>query len=189
MLPETLAHLKEHNFLRGDHPDRDGLADGCLGLLLERPVETADEDEIQAKALIVPELRYRLLGAGVNEDVERELEMLLGPLVSLKPEAKVQDKLENGFVLCAKSVTRKLGNNGEGTITINRKGRFVTSVPELIEQYFWLPQYERLTRDAEGLNKRLELGTRRQPALNARRQPMISQAHEKLQLELPLQTS
>ena len=186
MLPETLNHLREHGFVRGDQADRAQLADRCRELLLAKPVGSADEAEIQEKAIIVAELRYSLLGEAANEDVERELDLLITPLVG--GNGLVQKGLENGYVLCAAQVTRKLGNNGDGTITIKRRGRFVSSDPAAIEQYFWAPAMQRLSSAMETVKSRLELGTRRQPELAARQQPTIAKAHEQMTLELPLRT-
>lgn len=186
MLPETLSHLREHGYVRGDQADRAKLAEGCRDLLIGKPVGSADEAEIQEKALIVAELRYTLLGEAENEDVERDLDLLITPLVGAG--GIVQKSLENGYVLCAAQVTRKLSHNGDGMITIKRRGRFVSDNPDAIELYFWQPAMARLSSGMETVKGRLELGTRRQPALATRQQPAIAKMHEKMQLELPMET-
>jgi hypothetical protein len=185
MLPETLSHLKQHGFLRGEEQvDRAELAEACMAILTRQTVSTAAE--IQEKALIVPELRHQLFGQAQSEDVEAELDAILAPLTG--PKGHVQDKLENGFVLCSAQVSRKLSNNGGAEITIKRNGRFVTSVAELIEEHYWKPGYERLIAGMKALNNRFELGIRRQPALASRRQPMVAQTHDQLAIEMPRQS-
>jgi hypothetical protein len=186
MLPETLSQLREHGLVRGDQADRVEIADRCREQLLAKPVAAAEEAEIQEKALIVAEMRYTLLGEAANEDVERELDLLITPLVG--GNGLVQKSLENGYVLCAAQVTRKLSRNGEGSITIKRRGRFVTENPDLIEQYFWTPAAARLSSAMETVKDRLELASRRQPLLTARQQPLILKMHEQIALELPLKT-
>jgi hypothetical protein len=181
MLPETVELLRSRGFLRGeDQVDRDALAVACLGLLTERPVQM--KDEIQERAQIVPDLRFKLFG-DAGEEVERELNAILGPLTG--PKGHVQTKLENGYVLCSAPVSRKLSNNGEGTITLTRQGRFVTTSSDLIEEFFWQPAYERIMATVNGLNARFELGIRRQPQLAARKQPMVGKVHEQLAIEMP----
>jgi hypothetical protein len=186
MLPETLSHLREHGLVRGDQADRVVIAERCRDELLKKPVADDDQAEIQEKALIVPELRYTLLGEAEDEEVERELDLLVTPLVG--GNGLVQKHLENGFVLCAAPVTRKLTHNGEGSITVKRRGRFVTENPDLIERYFWTPAAERLSAAMEAVKNRLELASQRQPLLMARQQPLILKMHERLALELPVKT-
>jgi hypothetical protein len=183
MLPETLTHLREHDFMRGDQVDRVKLADRCRELLLAKPVRSAEQEEIQDKALIVPELRYTLLGEAADQEVERELDLLINPLVGAN--GIVQKGLENGYVLCAAQVSRKLGN-GDGTITIKRRGRFVSDNPDAIEEHFWTPALARLSSAMTMVADRLDLGVRRQPALTARKPAQIAKAHERIRLELPM---
>src|SRR5262245_38640484 len=183
MLPETMSHLREHGFARGDQADRVALADRCRELLLQNPVDSADPEEIQDKAQIVAELRYTILGEPHNEEVEKELDLLITPL--LGGNGLVQKSLENGYVLCAAQVTRRLDHNGHGSITIRRRGRFVSSNADAIEQHFWNPALSRMSAAIEMVKERIELGTRRQPELEQRRKPMVEKAHEKMQLELP----
>lgn len=184
MLPEVLNHLREHGLVRGDQADRVEIAKRCRDMLLQHPVANADEAEIQEKALIVPELRYTLLGEAESEEVERELDLLVTPLVG--GNGLVQRNLENGFVLCAAPVSRKLAHNGEGSITVKRRGRFVTENPDLIERFFWEPGAARLSAAMAAVKDRLELASKRQPLLLERQQPLILKMHERLALELPV---
>lgn len=187
MLPETLEVLREHGFLRGDQTDTDKLADSLCGLLTAKPVGSNNLEEIQEKAIIVSELRYQLFGAAADDDVEEDLDGLLQRL--LGGTGRVQDALENGYVLCAASVTRKLSQNGgEETIPIKRRGRFVTDNAEVIEQYFLSPQSVRVRKAAAGLHHKLELSIRRQPQLTGRRREIVAATHEGVQLELPVST-
>lgn len=183
MLPETLNHLREHGLVLGDQANRVEIANRCRDLVLQKPA--ADENEIQEKAMIVAEFRYTLLGDTDSEDSERELDLLITPL--LGANGLVQKGLENGYVLCAAQVTRTLSHNGEGSVSIKRRGRFVTENPDLIEEYFWTPSAARLSAAMETVKKHLELGTRRQPALAERQQPLILKMHARLDVELPLQ--
>jgi hypothetical protein len=182
MLPQTITHLREHGYARGEERvDRAGLATACAALLLEQPVAAAGE--IQERALIVPEIRFRLLGAVDGEDVESELDLLVGQLTS--SDGPVQHKLEDGVVLCSAQVTRKLSNNGETTVTLRRAGRFVTSSPDLVADYFVAPAVERLVRQGQTLKARLELGVRRVPELEGRELAIVTKAHEQLAIALP----
>jgi len=184
MLTETYNHLKDHGYARGEEQvDRAKLADACRDLLLEQPVATAEDTEIQDKGLIVSELRFRLLGEAGSEDVERELDAILGPLTG--PSGAVQAKLENGYVLCSAPVTRKLSNNGEGTITLKRAARFVTENADLIERYYWLPAQARIMQAVAGLNHRFELSIRRRPELAVRKPVLVGNVHMQFQLEMP----
>lgn len=183
MLPETKSQLQQHGFLRGEEQvDRDELANACVKLF-----QAVDRtEEIQLKALIVPEIRHRIFGQAENEEVEAELDGILAPLTG--PKGHVQAKLENGYVLCSASVSRKLSNNGGAEITIKRNGRFITSVTDLIEEHYWKPGYERLIAGMKSLNDRFDLGIRRQPALASRKAPMINQTHDQLAIEMPRQS-
>jgi hypothetical protein len=183
MLEATLQHLKEHGYVRGEEQvDRAGLAGACATRLLTDPVTTDNLDEVQEKALLATELRYQLLGAGANEEVEAELDDVIATLTG--PRGQVQDRLENGYVLCSAQVVRKLSNNGEGVITLKRTGRFVTGNPDLIERFFWQPAHDRLLAAAKGLKGRIELSVRRQPELVARSTPALGRAQEQLVVEL-----
>lgn len=187
MLPETIEVLREHGYLRGDETDTDKLAGRLNELLVAKPVESSDSTEIQEKAVIVAELRYTIFGEATDDEVEQDLDTLLTRL--LGGNGKVQDSLENGYVLCAASVTRKLSHNGDGTITIKRRGRFVSGNADVIEQYYLAPKLKRVSSAASSLRHGLELATRRQPELEARQQKMIEKAHESVQLELPVEAA
>ena len=106
MLPETIEVLREHGYLRGDQTDTDKLAGSLRDLLTAKPVGSNNLEEIQEKAIIISELRYQIFGAAADEEVEQDLDSLLQRL--LGGTGRVQDALENGYVLCAASVTRKL---------------------------------------------------------------------------------
>jgi hypothetical protein len=186
MLAETLAHLKEHDFARGEEQaDRDKIADACLELLLRQPVER--QDQIQERALIVSEIRYRVLGQAENEEVEHELDGIVAPLTG--PTGLVQDKLDSGLVLCSATVTRRLSNNGEGDITLKRPGRFVTGVDDLVEEYYILPAQDRMLASARRFKGRFELSITRRPALASHYQGQIAKAYEQLAIELPRERS
>ena len=182
MLPETVDHLKSRDLLLGDRINRDRLADDCVAVLVERPVDSSDMNEIDQKALIVAEVRHRVLGNGQSEEVERELDDIVTSL--LGADGKVQGKLENGYVLCAAQVTRSLGHNG-ASISIRRRGRFVTSDADAIEEFYWNPAAARLASSMKAVAKRLEIGVKRQPALEARKPLLIGKAHQQIHLELP----
>jgi hypothetical protein len=183
MLPETLSHLRNRELILGDRINRSEIADRCRAMLIEKPVESTDMNEIDDKAMIVPEIRHRVLGDAESEEVERELDAIITSLVGA--DGKVQEELENGYVLCAAQVTRRLDHNGHGSVTIRRRGRFVTSNADAIEEYYWNPAASRLTSSMKAVAKRLEIGARRQPQLQARRPLVIMRAHEQIRLELP----
>src|SRR5262245_34349826 len=186
MLPETLSHLQEHDFVRGDQQaDRDKICQACLDLLVGQPVER--HDQIQELALIVPEIRYRVLGSA-SAEVEHELDGLVAPATG--PTGCVQEKLDSGLVLCTATVTRRLSNNyGGGEIMIKRPGRFVTASADLIDEYYLQPAQERLVQTAKRYRGRFELSIERRPELAARYQPQIAKAYDQLALELPRERS
>jgi hypothetical protein len=184
MLPETVELLRSRGFLRGEETaDRSKIAVACHALVFERPFE-ATEQEIQEKALLVPDFRFRLFG-DVDGEVEAELNGILGPLTG--PKGPVQFLMENGYVLCSAPVERQLSNGDGGTITITRQGRFVTMNPDLIVRYFWQPAHERIITTVKGLNERFEIGIKRQPALAAQKPAMIGKTYDWLALEMPRQ--
>ena len=184
MLQDTLDVLRGHNLLEGERINRDALADLCKEVLLRDPIKDHDVAAVFTKALIVSEIRHETLGDVDSPDVELELDDLLRTV--LTPEGKVQERLENGYVLCATQVQRRLSQNGSGGITIRRRGRFVTSDPDLIDEFYWNPAANRALSSVQSLNRRIELGARRQPALAARRAALVEKTWERVQLELPV---
>jgi hypothetical protein len=184
MLPETITHLRDRGYLKlkgsEDVVDRTALAERCLRELSVNPV--SEREQIQENALLVSELRGKLFGRVPNEDVQAELDGLISPLTG--PGGMVQHALDDGLVLCTATVTRTFEND-EGSITIKKPGRFITANAELVFDFFWMPGRNRLINTAASLNDRIALGIKRVPELANRRQAIVAQAHEQVQLELP----
>lgn len=183
MLPETLALLAEHDFVRGaESVNRERLADACRELLMANPVQTAEQ--VQEQALIIAELRHAIFGQVETEEIEADLDTIITPLTG--PADKVQMALEGAYVLCTARVIRRLSNDGSGNITLKRPGRFVTDNPDLIEQFFWSPAVKAQVRSLQVVKERLELACQRQPALEARRFAHVELVHRQAQLQLPM---
>jgi hypothetical protein len=182
MLPETLSLLREHDFIRGEESvNRDALADAIVELLVADPV--TEEAEIETTALIMPELRFRVFGDVDSEEIEDELDEVIRPLVG--GEGKVQAKLPGELVLCSTPVPRRLSSNG-GTITLHKRGCFVTADPDLIVDYYWRPQSKAAQSAVRKLNNRIELGMKRQPLTTPKRRELVVDTHTQIRLELPM---
>jgi hypothetical protein len=191
MLSGTYRLLEDAGYMKGEERiNRDRLADDIINLLLKQPVEVADEAEIAAKALIVAEIRHDLFnGRLYNEEVEKDLDLLITQLVAGdgKVQMKLDDTAEGKYVLCSKRVTRILtGTDGERTMTLTRSGKFLSHDVNVIERFYVAEAMGRLTTSMQKVRKRLELGGKRQPQLETRRQLFIGAAHDQMQLELPL---
>jgi hypothetical protein len=182
MLDETLALLRQYDFIRGEESvNRDALSDALVEVLIEMPV--IEETQIESQSFIIPELRHRLFGDAESEEVEDELDDIIRPLVS--GEGKVQIKLPEELVLCSTRVTRRLVTNGTASITIHKEGRFTTADPDLIVQYYWRPQKGVAERAVRKLNSRIELGMKRQPLTAPKRRQLVAETHVQILLELP----
>jgi hypothetical protein len=183
MLTTTYQHLADRGFTRGQAQiDRVAIGAAIAKLLAESPVESEDLDEIQAKALIVAEIRNRVLGDSDDEEVERELDTIVSGLSGMN--SVTQAKLDDGVVLCAARVSRKLTNDQGETVTIRRVGRFVTSIPALID--YWVPMRAKLLRDAEQLRDRIDLASRRVPALEQSGRELLGRARGEVEERLAL---
>jgi hypothetical protein len=182
MLAETVALLRDHDFIRGEESvNRDALSDAIVEILVADPV--TEETQIETKAMIPAEIRYRLFGSAESEEIEDELDDILRGLLS--GEGKVQDRLPSDVVLCSRTVTRRLSANGGTSITVRKKGRFVTAEAHLIVDHYVMPQKQAAERATLKLNNRIELGIKRQPLVAARRAEIVRVTHEQLQLMLP----
>lgn len=186
MLQETLQILTDRGYTQGAFVNRDALASESRAMLLEQPVEGDTLEEIEQKALIITEIRHKIIGDAESEEVEKELDLLFTQV--LASEGKVQDSLENGYVLCAAQVSRKL-EGPQSPIVIRRRGRFVTSNPTQIQTYFWGPAEAKLHKSMATMARHLELAVRRQPLLEPAKPLLVAKAHTEIQLQLPVGTS
>src|SRR5262245_20829275 len=123
MQDETRQYLDGLGFVdpAGD-VTRGKIAEACATKLLEVANATTETD-VQEMALLVSELRHQVLGSGPNDEVDHDLDGIVGQLTS--PRGKTQMALTNGYMLCSAPVTRKLGNGD--ALTITRRGRFVSA--------------------------------------------------------------
>jgi hypothetical protein len=83
-------------------------------------------------------------------------------------------------------VSRKLTNDQGETVTIRRVGRFVTSIPALIDAHYWVPMRAKLLRDAEQLRDRIDLASRRVPALEQSGRELLGKARGEVEERLAL---
>jgi hypothetical protein len=182
MLTETVQYLEGLGFARdGGRIDRGKLIERSTALLLERAVDEDSPGAIEQQAMTVAELRNALVGKGPSDEVNGDLNTLIGTLVG--PHGKVQSALEDGHVLCAAPVTRTL-TPGEAA-TVKRSGRFVSSHPDVIERFFWRHQRDKLVRTATRMHESIELAIRRQPELRTRWQETLDTAYTQVEHELP----
>lgn len=190
MLSETFRVLEAAGYAKGDERiDRHKLAQDLMEMLLERPVDTPDQAEIEEKAKTAAELRSKLISEnGYGEDVEKDLDALISQVVA--GDGAVQHLLGmqagDKYVLCNKRVTRQVvGLDGTPTMTLKRAGRFVSRDPDVIEAYYYAEAISRFERSTQTVKGRLERAEERQPLLAARREALTVRAHESLQLALP----
>jgi hypothetical protein len=191
VLTATFRLLFEAGYMKGEERiNRDRLGDDIVDLLLQQPVDTADETEIARKAKTVAELRHALFnGTAYNEDVEKELDLLIGQLTA--GDGKVQDKLDiagdGKFVLCSKRVTRQvLGENGSPTMTLTRAGKFISFDPDVINRFYYSEAMNRLIGSTKKVRLRMDKAEKRQPLMAAYRPALTQGAHDVVQLELPV---
>jgi len=185
MLNETYDHLTARGFMRGEEKiDRAAIAQAIAKALLANPVLTSDLSEVQAKAMTAGEIRYQVLGQPADEEVEAELDALVTALTGVGTKGKVQNALENGFVLLSAPVTRRIVN-GDAESTMKRNGRFVTEDLDLIETLWLEKQMQRIEGGVQEEKRRQEMAVQRQPQLQARLQPLVQKLHTYVALELP----
>ena len=182
MLPETMAHLLEHGFVRDEKVWNPGLVEALRALLTEQPIGTIDE--IQDRARTVAELRYAILGDGLSDEVNLELDKKIGSLVGSGPKGRVQKALENGYVLCTAPVSRP--GEEDGAPTRKARGKFVSSDPDVVELHYEVPLADRAVKGAANLNAGLELSGRRIPALATRHPALARKTQEQLALAIPI---
>jgi hypothetical protein len=180
--PDTKQYLASVSFLSDDKPARGKLLDE----LKARVPVVATVDEVEAKAATVIGLRADILGTSGDEDIDRELNYLVGDLLSTAPAGRLQKALENGYVLCSTRVTRILEEGGE---PVSKSARFMSDNPDVIERYSWEPAVSRAVKATERATATVEMTTRRVPLLASRRPVLARKAQEQLALAMPLDES
>ena len=184
MLELTFQHLEEHGFVRDNKVWRKGLVEQIRELLLRDPVTTTNPDEINTKARTTPEIRQVILGESGTDEVDRELNTMIGQFLTISTKGYVQKALANGYALCAAKVPRQLI---DGEPAKQKWARFVSETPDVVETYaqaVMLDKAVKLTAAANELT--VELG-RRIPALAARRPTLYRGYHEQLAMALPVE--
>src|SRR5215831_284721 len=193
MLTATFEVLADAGYMKGEERiDRHKIAFDSMELLLAKPVNELDAEVIERQASTVQEVRAALFAEnGYSEEVEKDLDALVAQIIA--GDGKVQQLLDSQsgdkYVLCSKRVTRQvIDSNGNVTMTIKRSGKFVSRDPDVINLHYWQEAFSRYERSTETLKKRIVLGRTRQPELVARAPALIKQAHDHLQLALPMET-
>jgi hypothetical protein len=182
MLDTTYQYLSDRGFARGEAKANTGaIADACIAKMLERPVETTGLDEITEKGLLAAELRDLILGTPDDEEVEDDLDALVTRMTAAN--GPIQNRLENGYVLCSARIQRTLGSNGD-TETVSRTARFLSDSPDVIEAFWCAPQADRAVKAALGVKGRWDLAVQRHPEMATRRKAYLSKTQQRLQLEL-----
>lgn len=181
MLEATLAHLTERQFIRDERIDWPRIVDGVCTLLLERIVDS--EDEIDGKALTVPEIREAVLGDASDDEVNAELNQKITSTLGIADKGRVQKALENGHVLCSARIRRP---GGEGEAPVSTSVRFVSGDPDVIEQFNNAVLLQRAVNATTTANRAIEMGAKRIPLLAARRPTLLTRAQAQLALAMPL---
>lgn len=182
MLPETLQHLDDRGFVRDERIWRVGI----LELLREQIPTIEDIDAVDAQAALVLNLREQVLGSSDDEEIDKEMNYLVGDLLSVAPEGRMQKALENGYVLCSVRVARALV---EGEEPISKSARFISSNPDVVEKYSSMPAIDRAVKATARASKVVEMTGRRIPLLASRRPVLARKAQEQLALAMPLDAS
>lgn len=183
MLDMTYQYLADRGFARGEAKANTGaIADACIAKMLERTVDTTELDEITDKGLLSAELRELVLGTPDDEEVEGDLDALMSRIVAAN--GPIQNRLENGYVLCSARIQRSLdGNGGE---KVSRSAKFLSDDADVIEAFWCAPQAERAVKAALGVKSRWELAVQRHPEMATRRKAYLSKTQQRLQLELEI---
>jgi hypothetical protein len=183
----TFQYLADRGYARGEaRANTDALASACIEKMLGRLVETTNAEEIQERGLLASELRELVLGTPDDEEIEADLDDLITRITTA--EGKLQNKLENGFVLCSARVQRTIANgNGDEPTVVSRTARFLTDKPDVIEAFYIAPQHDITVKKAKGLKGRWERVVGRHPEMAQRRQAYLSRTQQRLELELEVQ--
>lgn len=183
LLEQTLKHLDDHGFIREEKIWHAGIVEQVRETLLARVVTSADTGEIAEKAMTTPELRVAVLGATGDDDADRELNTLVGSKLSIAKTGDVQKALENGYALCQVRVPRILV---EGEQPKNKPAKFVSGIPEVVEQYTEKVLLDRALASTQRAHATSEVLGQRIPELVNRRPALYRGYHEQLAIALPV---
>ena len=143
-------------------------------------------DDVDSQSSLVLDLRRQVLGDSGDDEVDKELNYLTGDLLSVAPKGRLQDRLENGYVLCSLRVKRVIV---EGEEPVSKSARFISSDPDIVEQYASQPAIDRAVKTAKRANDVVEMTGRRIPVLASRRPVLVRKGQEQLALAMPLDES
>lgn len=141
--------------------------------------------DVERDCALVVDLRAQALGTSGDEDVDKDLNYLVGNLLSVADDGRVQKSLENGYVLCGLRTKRVVEDGGEPK---SMSARFISSDPDVVETYANIPAIARAVKTASRANGTLDMTGRRIPELATRRPALAQQAQQQLALALPLPT-
>ncbi len=170
--PEALEAITASGFLHTSGRVKQGeIADKLAERLkTHHIVQTSDDEHVRQRAATIPELTVFAFGAD-HED----LRYLVAQLTSM--DGKVQQRLNNGYVLCAARVRRVIGDVDGQPVMANFTCRFVTDSVDVLKTYLLDPYLSRTDSYFANMFARLKLAVDRVPAL----QPHVQQ----LALALP----
>ena len=179
MLAEVKQYMENAGFVDPvtSRVNRGDLAQRIADLLNEpeRVVTSDSAEEIAAKALSLDEITAAIFG-----QTTPELRSFLGALTGSR--GAVQNKLEDGTVLCSQRIAKQLGE-AEGS-TRSVACRFVSNNPETVKQANLWQQRDRAISAAKGLRKSFELSARRVPELETYRKELAATTIEGVSKEL-----
>jgi hypothetical protein len=157
-------------------------------MLRQSPVSTMAE--IQNDALAIAQIRDHLVGAkdaDGNEYSQEAIEEMDADILELtRANGLVHSSMQNGYLLCSTSRTRKLIAE-DGTPYPHRETvRFVSDDEAITFEYRIGPAYQRLENMIERTSDLTQDGLTRLPALKKYLPRQLRHTHDVMQAELPL---
>ena len=182
MKPDAMQYLEGRGYVRDERIWRQGILEQLRPLI----PTVGHVDEVDEAAALVLHLREQVLGSSNDEEIDKELNYLVGDLLSTAPEGRMQKALENGYVLCSVRVERVLV---EGADPVSKSARFISSDPDVVEKYSSAPAIDRAVKATARASNVIEMTGRRIPLLASRRPVLARKAQEQLALAMPLDES
>lgn len=159
---------------------RADIASDATDLLLRSSAVKATDDPAQ-RAVTLDELAGDLFGQS-----NPELRSLVAQVTAPGPQGQVQRALQDGHVLCGISVSRVVGQAGNGNQAVTRTftARFVSANPDVVDRYALQPLVRKAERAAAGVRAKAELVTGRIPELESAAERVLLQASGRAQAAL-----
>lgn len=154
--------LREKGFLTpNDRVRRGELADDLTARLKEHHVVTSiDADHFRQAARTLDELTVDTFGV-----LDSDLRYIVAQLTAPSYKGPVQERLNDGLVLCSHPVPRLVGNGDGQPIERTFPARFVSSSVEVLRNFFLNPKLAQVESMATNLRATIDLAVQRVPEL------------------------